>query len=62
MKIRLVRAVIQLDLVSDDGEQLRPVEIQPITVPGAEWPLDLDRIMANVAAQVAPTNGEVIEA
>jgi hypothetical protein len=56
MKVRLVRAVVQLDLVSDDGDALRPIEIQPITVPGSEWPLDLDKVLATVAEQITPSD------
>ena len=52
MTVRLVRAVIQLDLVIDDGTTLTPVEVQPITVPGADWPLDLDRVLAKVAEEL----------
>lgn len=54
MRVRLVRAVIQLDVVSDDGDHLRPVDVQPITIPGAEWPLDLDRVLTSVADQITP--------
>jgi hypothetical protein len=53
MKIRLVRAVITLDLVTDDGEHLRPVEIQPIVVPGSDWPLDLGAVLTKVADELA---------
>jgi len=52
MTVRLVRALIQLDLVIDDGTALTPIEIQPITVPGADWPLDLDTVLKKVAEEL----------
>lgn len=36
--IRVVQFVVQPVLVFDDGENLTPLQVSPITVPAADWP------------------------
>lgn len=57
MRVRLVAAVVHLELVADDGEVLRPLEVGAVRVPAAEWPPDLDRLIGGVQRQL-DENGE----
>lgn len=37
--IRVVQFIVQPVLVEDDGETLTPLQVAPITVTAAEWPV-----------------------
>lgn len=36
--IRVVQFIVQPILVDDDGTNLTPLQVQPITVPATGWP------------------------
>lgn len=36
-RVRVVQYVVQPILVADDGENLTPLEVKPMTVPAAAW-------------------------
>ena len=38
MKARLVAVTVLLEVVADDGDQLHPVETQPLRFSASEWP------------------------
>lgn len=38
MELRLLKVVVQPIMVLDDGNSLREVPVDPITVPANEWP------------------------
>jgi hypothetical protein len=51
-RVRLVGVTLQLDVVTDDGETLTPVRVQPIPVTAAQWPtFDLGPVLAEIEAQ-----------
>lgn len=37
-RLRIVGYVIHAQVMADDGENLVPLSVQPVTVPAAEWP------------------------
>jgi hypothetical protein len=51
-RVRLVGAVVNLQLVVDDGETLDPLRIDPIQVAPKEWPLDVEAVISQVEAQL----------
>lgn len=51
-RVRLVAAVVHLELVADDGEMLRPLEVGALRVPAGEWPPDLDRVIRGIQRQL----------
>lgn len=51
-RVRLVGVTLQLDVVTDDGETLTPVQVQPIPVTAAQWPaFDLEAVLAEIQQQ-----------
>jgi hypothetical protein len=51
-RLRLVGVTLQLDVVTDDGETLTPVRVQPIPVTAAQWPtFSLDAVLAEIEGQ-----------
>lgn len=53
-RVRLVATTVSLQLVNDDGETLAPLNVSPLVVPAADWPPDLDAVIADVDRQVNP--------
>lgn len=52
-RVRLVSAAVQLNVVIDDEITLRPLQVQPVSVAAADWPLfDLDAHLAELQRQV----------
>jgi hypothetical protein len=51
-RVRLVGVTLQLDVVTDDGETLTPVRVQPIPITAAQWPnFSLDEVLAEIEQQ-----------
>jgi hypothetical protein len=51
-RLRLVGVTLQLDVVTDDGETLTPVRVQPIPITAAQWPtFSLDEVLAEIEQQ-----------
>lgn len=52
-KVRLVRVIVQLDLVVDDGTLLDPLQVQQIQVDARDWPAwDINEVVAQAQEQV----------
>jgi hypothetical protein len=51
-RVRLVGATVHLTAVADDGETLHPLQLEPLGVPAAAWPPDLDAVLADVQRQL----------
>jgi len=52
-RVRIVAAQVTLSVVLDDGETLTPIQVDPITLSGAQWAaLDPAAIVADLQAQV----------
>jgi hypothetical protein len=52
-RVRLVAAVVQLNVVVDDGELLRPLQVAPMAVAAVDWPdFSLDAILADLQGQL----------
>lgn len=55
-RIRVVQYVVQPVVVVDDGENLTPLEVQPIPVPAARWAEfvqgGLDQALTALQAQI----------
>lgn len=53
MRVRLVGLVVQLSLVTDDGEDLTPINIEPIHLTQAQWEsFNLDNVLKEVEVKV----------
>lgn len=53
-RTRLVAVTVQLDVVTDDGDTLTPVGVQPIRLTAAEWhQWSLDATVAEIDRQLA---------
>lgn len=51
-RVRLIGLTVNLDVVTDDGETLTPVRVQPIAVTAAQWPsFDLRAVLADIERQ-----------
>ena len=37
-QVRLLKVIVQVVVVVDDGEQLEERAVDPVTVPAADWP------------------------
>jgi len=37
-RLRIVAYHVQLQAMSDDGDELTPLQLQPLTVAAADWP------------------------
>lgn len=58
-KVRAVQFLVTPVLVTDDGEKLEPIHVQPITVPAADWPTFATEIWPRVLADAeAQLNAE----
>ena len=55
MRLRLVSAVVHLNLVVDDGETLAPIESQPVIV----MPADLDGLAERIRADLAAAEAQL---
>ena len=52
-RVRIVRLIVNIDAVVDDGENLTPVTVQPVTLTAAEaGRFDVAAIAAQLQAQV----------
>lgn len=51
-KVRLVAFVLQLEIVTDDGDMLAPMETPSIRFPAAAWPPDIDTLVEKFQRQV----------
>jgi hypothetical protein len=65
VKARIVRVVVTPDVVIDDGENLIPQQVQPMTVLWRDWPTfavgglqdALNKMQAQLDAQTTPPPG-----
>lgn len=49
MRVRLVAVRLQVEAVSDDGETLTPLGLQPLTLTAGQWPtFDMGAYLAEV--------------
>lgn len=55
VKLRLVSANIQLELVADDGEVLDPVCPDPIFVLARDWPKDIFPLIQDLEDRINMT-------
>jgi hypothetical protein len=58
-RARLVAVTVHLTAVADDGETLHPLQLEPLVVPAAAWPPDLDAVLAGVQRQLDAVEGPV---
>jgi hypothetical protein len=61
-RVRLVAATVHLTAVADDGETLHPLQLEPLVVPAAAWPPDLDAVLAGVQRQLDAAEGQAPDA
>jgi hypothetical protein len=65
MQARIIQIVVQPQIVIDDGEDLIPQPVQPMTVLWRDWPAfaagglqdALDKMQTQLDAQTQPTPG-----
>ncbi len=48
-RLRVLQFVVQPVFVVDDGDNLTPIQVQPVTIPASDWPRVLDIIAEGVA-------------
>ncbi len=48
-RLRVLQFVVQPVFVVDDGENLTPINVQPITIPAVDWPRVLELVAEGVA-------------
>lgn len=47
-RLRVVAYVIQPQLMADDGENLTPVTVNPVTIAAVDWPTVIERMAAGI--------------
>lgn len=51
--VRITRVSVQIEAFVDDGDQLVPIPVQPVTYLAGDWPLfDLDHVRQLLQRQV----------
>ncbi|MGH3029285.1 MAG: hypothetical protein ACRDNE_00685 [Gaiellaceae bacterium] len=57
-RLRLVSVVVQPMVVIDDGSELTPAQVQPITFTAADWPTASERLAADLDNEERRLNGD----
>ncbi len=56
-RLRIAAVTVQVQLVADDGDNLAPVPVDPVTISGADWPNVVEIVtdaVARLQAQLDP--------
>lgn len=48
-RLRVVGYLVQPQIMADDGENLTPLPVQPVTIPAADWPNVLEAVAIGIA-------------
>lgn len=56
-RLRTVSYVVQPQLMADDGENLTPLAVQPVTIAAADWPNVVELMAAGVEQLRAQVEG-----
>lgn len=52
-RVRVISLMVQVSAVTDDGEHLTPVQVQPLTIPAAQWDQWVASGLAGIVEQLA---------
>lgn len=50
-RLRIAAVTVGVHMVADDGDTLTPVQTEPVTIAGSDWPRVVD-IVADAVAQL----------
>lgn len=56
-RLRVVGYIVQPQLMSDDGENLTPLSVNPVTIAAADWPTVVETMAAGIEHLRAQVEG-----